>query len=678
MAHSSDCMSERGVGDRASGTCPPNGASDGATGDVGSQPVVLLISPPLRAPNAANLAVATLRPLLRAAGWAAETLEGSLLFPRPRTDIGILASYSTWLFLPYLHSDVSPAQAVDMLMRTYLADLNLAGLRLPESDASFARLGIDEAALRAGLLADVQAADQCLLRMVQVAAKPCYDVLALSCTFETQIPAAIALTRRVIAARAGAGQAAPHVILGGAACSGDTAGALCQAFPELTAVCHCEGERVIVPLAQALRGQRPLSSVPGIAFRDRGLIRRTAAPAQIEDLDELPVPDFAPYMVQHAQSAWQDTAPEIFFETSRGCWWGEKHLCTFCGLNADALTFRRKTPARALSEIRGLYDDYPQADRLVAADNILPLDYIKTVMPGLQDLASRKDRPLDLFFEVKSNLTREQIQVLSRGGVRTVQPGIESFSDDVLALMDKGATGLGQVQCIKWMYEADISMVYNILLQNPGEQIDSYRQMLDMIPYLRHLPPPTGLAPICLERYSPYFMNAEQHGIRNVRPKGWYREFYRGRDADLGRLAYAFDYDHPILQDDALRDLHRQLVKQVDLWSRDFRDDLAFYVDTGDRVVITDRRGESEQTTELRGVGADLFRYLDKVHPWSLVRGRFSQLDESVLASLLAAWQHRRFVLRVGDRLISVLPRRRVRGVVQGTQNPQVAQAPSP
>jgi radical SAM superfamily enzyme YgiQ (UPF0313 family) len=43
---------------------------------------------------------------------------------------------------------------------------------------------------------------------------------------------------------------------------------------------------------------------------------------------------------------------ELLFEASRGCWWGAKHHCTFCGLNGLSMTFRSKSADRAYSEIK--------------------------------------------------------------------------------------------------------------------------------------------------------------------------------------------------------------------------------------------------------------------------------------------------------------------------------------
>lgn len=34
----------------------------------------------------------------------------------------------------------------------------------------------------------------------------------------------------------------------------------------------------------------------------------------------------------------------LVLEGARGCWWGEKHHCTFCGLNGSLMKFRSKPP----------------------------------------------------------------------------------------------------------------------------------------------------------------------------------------------------------------------------------------------------------------------------------------------------------------------------------------------
>ena len=76
----------------------------------------------------------------------------------------------------------------------------------------------------------------------------------------------------------------------------------------------------------------------------------TGAGRPIDDLDALPVPDYSDYFRDlDASGVSADVLPVLLFETARGCWWGAKSHCTFCGLNGGAMAFRAKSQSRALT-----------------------------------------------------------------------------------------------------------------------------------------------------------------------------------------------------------------------------------------------------------------------------------------------------------------------------------------
>src|SRR5262249_731797 len=149
----------------------------------------------------------------------------------------------------------------------------------------------------------------------------------------------------------------------------------------------------------------------------------------------LPVPDYGDFFRRFAETrfrhAWQ---PGVFFESSRGCWWGERRHCTFCGLNGATMSYRSKSQARAVEELDALARAHPESP-IAVVDNILDLGYFKEFLPAL---AMRGG--FDLFYETKSNLKKEQVRQLKAAGVATIQPGIESLSDEVLGLMRKGVS----------------------------------------------------------------------------------------------------------------------------------------------------------------------------------------------------------------------------------------------
>jgi ribosomal peptide maturation radical SAM protein 1 len=348
--------------------------------------------------------------------------------------------------------------------------------------------------------------------------------------------------------------------------------------------------------------------------------------------------------------------PKLFFESSRGCWWGQKHLCSFCGLNATGLRFRSKSAERVIAEIEELWRRHPEATCLQATDNILDMEYLRSVLPRLQPLAAAPDRPLRMFFEIKSNLRKDQVRALADGGIRDVQPGIESLSDGVLQLMHKGATGLGQIQLIKWATEQDIVLVYNLLLGSPGEQAAWYDAMLELVPALEHLPPPTGCVPIRLERFSPLHQRPEEHGLRDVRPASYYRLLYRDPRVDLDRIAYTFDFEHPQRGDDALRAAHGRFVAAVQRWQEGYAPRRAFYLAQGDAIAVVDRRDRDaphRRAHVVTGAAATLWRELDRARPRAALAG---ELDPELVDAALAAWKHRRWIVESDGRLLGVIP----------------------
>jgi coproporphyrinogen III oxidase-like Fe-S oxidoreductase len=96
-----------------------------------------------------------------------------------------------------------------------------------------------------------------------------------------------------------------------------------------------------------------------------------------------------------------------------------------------------------------------------------------------EEAAQRRD--YKFFYEVKSNPRREQIRLLAAGGIRRIQPGIESLNTHILKLMRKGVTAIKNVRLIKWAFYYGIGIAWNLLLGFPGETQEDYERQLDLI-----------------------------------------------------------------------------------------------------------------------------------------------------------------------------------------------------
>jgi radical SAM superfamily enzyme YgiQ (UPF0313 family) len=150
---------------------------------------------------------------------------------------------------------------------------------------------------------------------------------------------------------------------------------------------------------------------------------------------EAPSPIYDDFFERLARSPFRaELSPEvaILFESSRGCWWGAKSHCTFYGLNAATMKFRSKPAAQVAEEILDLAARY-KILKFVAIDDIIDLKHVRDLLPLLKE----SDCDLELFYETKANLTKEQVRAFRDAGVIELQPGIESLSTPILRLMRK-------------------------------------------------------------------------------------------------------------------------------------------------------------------------------------------------------------------------------------------------
>ncbi len=337
---------------------------------------------------------------------------------------------------------------------------------------------------------------------------------------------------------------APEVIIcfGGANCEDRMGLGLLKAFPQIDYVFSGEAD-LLFPrfVAEVLAGKTPTIS-DALFSRNQLVMGDSVQP--IFDLDSLPTPDFHDYFDALSQMSYGDRIrPGLSIETSRGCWWGAKKHCRFCGLNGKAITYRAKSPKRVLEEVSALEKRY-KISRFEATDNIMSMKHVDAVFSEL----GKNDRHPTFFYEVKSNLTSEQIKCLARGGVRWIQPGIESLDDEVLKLMNKGVTGLQNVRLLRSCAEVGIRCIWNLLHGFPGERARSYQRIAEAIPLLEHLEPPNGTSPVRVDRFSPYYQQSEELGFRNVRVSQVYRAVYDLPEYCLRDICYYFDAE-PALED---------------------------------------------------------------------------------------------------------------------------------
>jgi len=444
---------------------------------------------------------------------------------------------------------------------------------------------------------------------------------------------------------------APLVVFGGANCEGEMGLQMIRSFPWIDYVATSEADFSFPRLIEDILVHNDIGAQPGILGREDGL----SDPVRVTEMDSLPIPDYSDFFAR-ARSSTLDKSlnPVALIETSRGCWWGAKHHCTFCGLNGEAMAFRSKSIERCIQEFTWISEEY-QVKRIDCVDNILDTRYIKSLFP----LLASKNLDLSLFYEVKANLGYDQLQLMRAGGVHGIQPGIESFSDQVLGLMRKGCTGFQNIQLLRWCRELGIDVVWNILAGFPGESPEEYDRQADLIPLLTHLSPPVCCSPVRLDRFSPFHSNANEYGFGRVRPAAAYYYVFPLERRELARLAYFFDFDYLDGQDpnSYLKRLREEITKWWDaqLASDQKKPRLDVKPDRGGLLIEDTRPIAVKNQDVLSGIPAQLYLSCDTARSVAgLARSLGLASNEFDIRAILDSFVAAKTMVRMEDHYLSL------------------------
>jgi ribosomal peptide maturation radical SAM protein 1 len=473
-----------------------------------------------------------------------------------------------------------------------------------------------------------------------------FDVIGFTSTF-SQHAASLALAKRIKER-----WPAVRIAFGGANCEDVMGLQAHHSFPFVDFVCSGEADVSFPRLVAALRDGDDVGEIPGVISRRNGESRFVSlSPARVNDLDALPTPDYGDYFEQLAALRPQPrTSFGLLMETSRGCWWGEKHHCTFCGLNGMSMTFRSKSVDRVLEEIAELRSRY-RHDRIEMVDNILDMKYFRDLIPALE----RQQAKLGLFYETKVNLTKAQLHAMRRAGIATIQPGIESLSSSVLRLMRKGTTAIQNIQLLKWCKEYGIRPYWNHLYGFPSENPADYESAATAMDSLHHLEPPHGVGPIRLDRFSPNFFDAERLGVVNVRPDRSYTHIYELSASELTNFAYYFEHDY--IDGRNPEDYVDGLHAAVSRWHENSGNAGLTVVDHGEDLAIWDLRGDAEQTlTILDGYERALYLFCDQHRSLGEIQAlpQSSQAGAAAVAASVDRLLDARLMIHLDDRYLSL------------------------
>lgn len=466
------------------------------------------------------------------------------------------------------------------------------------------------------------------------------------------------------------------VVLGGSTVSSAVGPSLLRQYPFVDYVVQGEGELPFLALTRAIasRDHEAASKNKGVVSQSTaGALTKGAELWEVPDMNDLPVPSYDEFVAELDRLGMPlDWA--VPFEGSRGCWWDRinrtgnaRDTCYFCNLNLQWKGYREKSITRVVSEIGELTERYANG-RLFFLDNIIRHKGV----PELANALEARGGDLEMFHEVRANVTPLEWVRLRDVGLHSVQVGIEGLSTSYLKKIGKGTTAIQNLQAMRYVRELDIAHFGNLILDFPGatqeEVDDTLRVLLDYAVCYD----PLQTSPFTLGRDSTVFRLADEFPIENVRNRQIFASLLpddANTTLQLFDLSFDFKGDHADWS--RVRAFCRRFLK--DRPSAIFRKPYLSYRVGKTYVRIYERRGQFAeiyrslghedafvaklpwaQTYVLRDDLARIYTFCMQVRTVGEIEARFPQVGHDAIARALEDWSQKRLVFREGKRVLAL------------------------
>ncbi len=484
-----------------------------------------------------------------------------------------------------------------------------------------------------------------------------YDVLAFTSKFHQQT-AALAMARLCK-------QKNPSVltVMGGPGCEPPYGAELAKHIDCMDYI--FSGRRFVVGFRQFIMAimhgnMEAISAIPGVYSKikyqsslDIGCEYNALEMSEEENINELPPPDYSSYF-ESLKENFKDSAvePVIFFETSRGCYWGARNRCNFCTYDGYRKLFTPMKPSVMISYLNILFSRYADICKyFIAVDSCFPPSYLDSVFPYVNI-----PEHIRILYNVRVTMNQKQISDLAKYRIHLLLAGIETFSTDALTLLNKGSTAFDNIAFLKNCRRYGLAISWNILVNIPGETNEMLKSTWHAIKMMRHLYPPKGVWLISFQGNCDYVEKAEKHDIQLSPLIESLSYTYPFSSESLEAITY---FKTRIDKKDSLSNrqslvLIDRMSMEVNAWKDAWRADEAelpqLYLKG--TTVYDSRLGSNSYC--LNSIQADMLTYLEQPHSKQEI-GRHLKINDTAVDENLAVLKDKQLLFEESGLYISLV-----------------------
>lgn len=239
-----------------------------------------------------------------------------------------------------------------------------------------------------------------------------------------------------------------------------------------------EGEAAFSELLDHLGDPQALQQIPGLVFKRDGAVIHTGIRPLVEDLDRIPFParHLVPYRNYTSLLSKGQIVTTVF--TSRGC----PFKCTFCDRPHLGKRFRARSAANVVDELEACtrlgIRDFLFYDDTFTVDKRRVLDICQGI----------RERKLSIAFDIRTRIdtiNEEIIRALKRAGCLGIHYGVESGSERILKVLNKGITIPQAEEMFNLTRKHGIQVLAYFMIGSPGETREDIEQTFRVMKALK-------------------------------------------------------------------------------------------------------------------------------------------------------------------------------------------------
>ncbi|MFH0977831.1 MAG: radical SAM protein [Candidatus Woesearchaeota archaeon] len=256
-------------------------------------------------------------------------------------------------------------------------------------------------------------------------------------------------------------------------------------IPEFDALSIADGEETLTEYLDALQENKPLSTIKGLWYKQKGQVHRNEGRPWTDNINSLPIPNY---------DLWDDIdkyfkfMQRLYFIGVRGC----PYRCTYCDEHALNKTstgkrYRIRDPRAFAREVKHQYDKYRERGMRLAHmfDAVFTFDkkWLEEFTDEYKKLGLSKRLPYTIFIKADNlNSSEDKLKMLKDSGCRQIRVGIEAGDEDVRTkIYKKAGTTNKQLEGFIKAYKKHglVVKAYNIL-GGPGETQDTIKKTVEI------------------------------------------------------------------------------------------------------------------------------------------------------------------------------------------------------